>query len=233
MTGAGQPTPFGLQFDRLVAGAEPAEDLVAAGADLEVDTLLAAYRCGLFPMGLGKHGGPPLGWWSPDPRGILPLRGLRVSRSLRRSLRRFELRVDTAFDRVVSACADPDRDGRWITDDVAHAYRTLHRAGHAHSVETWCDGELVGGLYGVATGGLFAGESMYHHAADASKASLVGLVDIVGADGDLRRLIDVQWCTPHLATLGVVEVPRHEYLDLLASALEAPVPRFTPGPLRA
>lgn len=223
MTGAGPPTtPVGLQFDRLVAAAEPDEDLVAAGADLEVGTLLSAYRRGLFPMGLGEHGGPPLGWWSPDPRGILPLGRLHVSRSLRRSMRRFELRVDTAFDRVVDACADTSRDGRWITADVADAYRALHRAGHAHSVETWCDGELVGGLYGVSTGGLFAGESMYHHATDASKAALVGLVNLLRADGDSRRLLDVQWHTPHLATLGVVAIPRAQYLARLAHALEAP-----------
>ncbi len=232
MTGAGRPTRVGLQFDRLLAAAEPDEDLVAAGADLEVDTLLAAYRRGLFPMGLGEHGAPPIGWWSPDPRGVMPLDRHHVSRSLSRSLRRFELRVDTAFDDVLAGCADARRDGRWISDQVARAYREMHRQGHAHSVETWCDGTLVGGLYGVSIGGLFAGESMYHRVTDASKAALVGLVRLLRADGDERRLLDVQWRTAHLATLGVIEVSRPEYLARLALALQAPAPAFSPGTLR-
>jgi leucyl/phenylalanyl-tRNA--protein transferase len=214
--------PIALELRRLLAEAEPGEDLVAAGADLDPATLLAAYRTGLFPMGLGRGGRPPIGWWSPDPRGVLPLDGLHVSRSLRRSVRRFEVRVDTAFTDVVTGCADPGRDGRWITPDVVAAYTRLHRLGHAHSVETWLDGELVGGLYGVEIGGLFAGESMFHRATDASKVALVALVQIVRRDGDPRRLLDVQWSTPHLASLGVVEVPRPRYLRLLATALEAP-----------
>ena len=232
MTGAGESTPVGMEFDRLLAAAEPDEDLVATGANLQVDTLLAAYRRGLFPMGLGEHGGPPIGWWSPDPRGVLPLDRLHVSRSLSRSLRRFELRVDTAFDDVLAGCADAGRDGRWISAQVARAYRELHRRGHAHSVETWCDGALVGGLYGVSIGGMFAGESMYHRATDASKAALVGLVSLLRVDGDDRRLLDVQWRTPHLATLGVIEVSRPEYLVRLALALQAPEPAFVPGTLR-
>ncbi len=221
--------PVGDQFDRVVAAAEPGDDLLAAGADLEVSTLLSAYRRGLFPMGLGEHGSPPIGWWSPDPRGVLPLDGLHVSRSLRRSLRRFEVRVDTAFDAVVASCADPDRDGRWITTEVARAYGHLHRAGHAHSIETWSAGELVGGLYGVSTGGLFAGESMFHVVTDASKVALVALVALLRADGDERRLLDVQWSTPHLASLGVVEIARDEYLERLARALAAPSPVLSPG----
>lgn len=232
MTCAGPSTPVGRQFDLLLAAAEPDEDLVAAGADLDVPTLLAAYQRGLFPMGLGRDGAPPIGWWSPDPRGVLPLDGLHVSRSLRRSLRRFELRVDTAFDEVLARCADLGREGHWISDQVARAYRELHRQGHAHSVETWCDGTLVGGLYGVSIGGLFAGESMYHRVTDASKAALAGLVTLLSADGDDRRLLDVQWRTPHLATLGVIEVPRPEYLARLALALQAPAPALVTGPLR-
>ncbi len=219
-------SPFAGEFARVVADAAPGEDLLATGADLEPSTLVAAYSCGLFPMGLGRHGRGRLGWWSPDPRGVLPLDGLRVSRSLRRSLRSFEVRVDTAFDDVVAACADRRRDGRWITPAVAAAYGRLHRQGVAHSVETWSGGELVGGLYGVSVGGLFAGESMFHRATDASKAALVALVELMGADGDERRLLDVQWCTDHLATLGVVEVPRAEYLGRLASALTAPSPAW-------
>jgi len=191
-------------------------------------------------MGLGGRGEPPLGWWSPDPRGVLPLDGLRVSRSLRRSARRLRTTVDTAFDAVVAGCADPSRSGRWITDEVAAAYSRLHRLGWAHSVEVWDDagsgpgsgsrsgggGELVGGLYGVGVGGLFAGESMFSRATDASKVALVRLVEVLGADDDGRRLLDVQWRTDHLASLGVVEVAREEYLRRLARALRAPAPAW-------
>jgi leucyl/phenylalanyl-tRNA--protein transferase len=193
-------------------------DLVAVGADLAPGTLLAAYRAGLFPMPVEGT----LGWWSPDPRGILPLDGLRVSRSLRRACGRFEVRVDTAFDEVVTACADPRRTGGWISDGIRAAYCRLHRLGWVHSVETWSDGELVGGLYGVAVGGLFAGESMFHLRSDASKVALVALVDLLTDGG--ATLLDVQWCTPHLASLGVVDVTRASYLALLAEALERPLP---------
>ena len=214
--------PVALELRRLLAEAEPGEDLVAAGADLSPSTLLAAYRIGLFPMGLGRNGRRPVGWWSPDPRGVLPLNGLHVSRSLRRSVRRFDITVDAAFDDVLTACADPSRDGRWITPDVATAYARLHRLGHAHSVEVWHRGELAGGLYGVEVGGLFAGESMFYRVRDASKVALVALVSILRRDGDPRRLLDVQWSTPHLASLGVVEIPRSEYLRRLADAVQAP-----------
>jgi len=198
------------------------EDLVAAGADLDAGTLLRAYRHGLFPMGLGPHGRGPIGWWSPDPRGVLVPADLRVRKSLRKVLPRFEIRVDTAFEQVVAACAAPDREGRWITDAIVSAYVDLHRLGWAHSVEAWQEGRLVGGLYGVAIGGLFAGESMFHTVRDASKAALVGLVRILEADDDPRRLIDVQWRTEHLGRLGVTEVGRPDYLTLLADALRAP-----------
>jgi len=169
-----------------------------------------------------------MGWWSPDPRGVLPLDGLAVSRSLRKATKRFEVRVDTAFAAVVSACADPHRNGRWITDEIAGAYGELHRLGWAHSVEAWSleDGSLAGGLYGVATGGLFAGESMFHRQTDASKAALVALVDLLGGPAGAQegRLLDVQWRTPHLASLGVVEVRRVEYQRLLERALTLPLP---------
>jgi leucyl/phenylalanyl-tRNA---protein transferase len=204
--------------------AEPGEDLVGVGADLAPGTLLAAYRTGLFPMGVGPDGAPPLGWWSPDPRGVLLPGELRVSRSLRKACRTFETRVDTAFDQVVAACADPARDGRWITPAIARAYAELHRLGWAHSVEAWRDGELVGGLYGLAVGGLFAGESMFHHATDASKVALVALADIVFAGDDSRRLVDVQWATPHLESLGVREVSRADYCRRLEVALALPLP---------
>jgi leucyl/phenylalanyl-tRNA--protein transferase len=217
-----EPEPSGYCFD--TDAAVPGEDLVGVGADLEPGTVLAAYRCGLFPMGLGQHGRGPIGWWSPDPRGVLPLDGLRVSRSLRRSRSRYEVRVDTAFHQVVTACADPVRSGRWITDAIVRAYLRLHTMGWAHSVECWADGRLAGGLYGVAVGGLFAGESMFHRRTDASKVALAALVELMAADGDRRRLLDVQWRTDHLATLGVVEVPRAEYLKRLATALECDPP---------
>jgi leucyl/phenylalanyl-tRNA---protein transferase len=207
-----------------VGRAAEGEDLVGVGADLAPGTVLEAYARGVFPMGLGESGGPPLGWWSPDPRGILRPADLHVSRSLRRSLRHFEVHVDTDFAGVVAGCADPSRSGRWITPDIVAAYSELHRLGWAHSVEVLQDRRLVGGLYGIAIGGLFAGESMFHTATDASKAAVAGLVDVVSADGDRRRLVDVQWRTPHLATLGVTEVRRAEYLGLLTDALTAPLP---------
>ena len=198
---------------------------MAFGGDLEPGTLLEAYRRGLFPMrvdGLGSQ----MAWWSPVDRGVLPLSGLRVSRSMRQSARHFEIRVDTAFEAVVEGCADPGRDGSWIEDDVAAAYARLHELGWAHSVEAWQDGRLAGGLYGVALGGLFAGESMFTRVRDASKVALMALVDLLGDEHADRRLLDTQWLTPHLATLGVVEIDRREYLDRLTTALALPPPQL-------
>lgn len=217
------PQPSGFVFD--LARAKAGEDLVGVGADLAPGTLLTAYASGVFPMGIGRQGRRPMGWWSPDPRGILRLDDLKVSRSLRKSLRHFEIRVDTAFDEVVAGCADPSRTGRWITPEVAAAYQRLHQLGWAHSIEVVRDGELVGGLYGIAVAGLFAGESMFHRATDASKAALVGLHEVLTADHDPRRFVDVQWRTTHLATLGISEVPRETYLALLRDALTAPLPQ--------
>jgi leucyl/phenylalanyl-tRNA--protein transferase len=211
------------------ADAADEDGLVGVGADLEPETLLLAYRRGLFPMPLSGTAPPKLlGWWSPDPRAVLPLDDLVVSRSLRRSCRRFEVRVDSAFAAVIGACADPDRDGTWITSDIRRAYLRLHRLGWAHSVEAWDgDGRLAGGLYGVAIGGLFAGESMFHCQSDASKVALVGLVERLRAGG--AGLLDVQWMTPHLASLGALDVRRTEYLVLLAEALRRPLPEvFAP-----
>jgi len=199
------------------------DDVIARGADLEPGTLLAAYRAGIFPMPVGDGSGA-MSWWSPRDRGVLDLRSLRVTRSLAKSCRRMEIRVDTAFDEVVRACADPSRDGGWIDEDVVAAYAELHRLGWAHSVEAWADGELVGGLYGVATGGLFAGESMFHRARDASKVALVGLVELLSDEYAEARVLDVQWRTPHLAALGVTEVPRPEYVRRLRAALQVPLP---------
>lgn len=205
------------------AGYDPLDDLVAIGADLEPGTLLAAYRRGLFPMPSGSPG-DPMYWFCPVRRGVIPLEDMRVSRSLRRSRRDFEIRVDTAFDEVVAGCADPSRASGWIDGEIAAAYARLHRLGWAHSVEAWRDGRLVGGLYGVAIGGLFAGESMFHRERDASKVALLGLVDLLDDEHAEERLLDVQWLTPHLNTLGAVEIPRAAYLRRLAVALNLPGP---------
>jgi leucyl/phenylalanyl-tRNA---protein transferase len=198
-------------------------DLVASGGDLDPATLLAGYRRGLFPMPAELES-DVVCWWSPVHRGVLPLDGLKVSRSLRASVRRLDVRVNTAFAEVVAGCADPHRDARWINGAVADAYTRLHELGWAHSVETWRDGELVGGLYGVAIGGLFAGESMFSRVTDASKVALVHLVELLRDEHAPRRLLDTQWQTPHLATLGVVEIDRPEYLRRLEVALELPLP---------
>ncbi len=199
---------------------EADDDLVAVGADLEPGTLLAAYRSGLFPMPLD---GSALAWWCPRSRGVLLPGALRVSRSLRQSSRRFTTTVDTAFAEVVEGCADPSRPGGWIDDDIKAAYGRLHDLGWAHSVEVWRGHELVGGLYGVNVGGLFAGESMFHRARDASKVALVALVALL-ADGTSVRLIDVQWSTPHLSSLGVAEISRSQYLRLLPEVLALSAP---------
>jgi leucyl/phenylalanyl-tRNA--protein transferase len=211
-------------------------EIAGVGADLAAGTLLAAYRQGLFPMRLqarGPIGLGPLGWWSPDPRGIVPLDGLHVSRSLRRSQRRFEIRVDSAFVDVMRGCADPKRPHGWIDRKFIGAYSELHELGWAHSVETWQIDEhghdtLVGGLYGVAIGGLFAAESKFHRVTDASKVAVVALVDLMHAGGG--TLLDVQWTTPHLASLGAINVARARYLELVADAVAQPSMTTFPDP---
>ncbi|MBB6627855.1 leucyl/phenylalanyl-tRNA--protein transferase [Nocardioides sp. KIGAM211] len=212
-----EPPPSAWSFGE-AAAFDADDDLVAIGADLEPGTLLAAYRRGLFPMPSGTPG-DPMYWFSPVRRGVLPLDRLVVSRSLRRSCRDHEIRVDTAFEEVVDACADPSRDSGWIDADIRAAYLRLHELGWAHSVEAWRDGRLVGGLYGVAVGGLFAGESMFHRERDASKVALVGLVEGLRDDRAADRIVDVQWSTPHLASLGVVELSRAAYLRRLPVTL--------------
>lgn len=198
--------------------AEPFEDVIGVGADLSPSTVLQAYRRGLFPMHLEED---LLGWWSPDPRGILPLESLRVSKSLRSSLKRFEITIDRDFAAVMRACAELPREHGWITQEFIETYCALHDLGWTHSVEAWDSaGRLVGGLYGIEVGGLFAGESMFHVERDASKAALVGLVDALSVGGS--RLLDVQWATDHLVSMGAIEIRRDAYLDLLASALERP-----------
>lgn len=197
--------------------------MVAIGGDLSPGLILQAYRQGMFPMDLPDG---RLAWWSPAERAIIPLDGLRVSRSLRQSTRRYSVSVDEDFPAVIRGCADADRPDGWITDDFIAAYTELHDLGWVHSIEVWdSDGRLAGGLYGVSIGGLFAGESMFHEARDASKVALVHLVVVMNRGG---RLLDVQWQTSHLETLGAVVIGRDAYLDRLGPALSAPGP-FTDG----
>ncbi|MFC5379851.1 leucyl/phenylalanyl-tRNA--protein transferase [Aquipuribacter nitratireducens] len=206
---------------------------MCVGGALASGLLLDGYRRGLFAMGVRLRRREVLGWFSPDPRGVLEPAAVHESRSLRRSSRRFETRVDCAFDEVVAACADPARDGAWIDGRYARAYRELYDAGLAHSVETWAGGRLVGGLFGVALGGLFAAESKFHRETDASKHAVVALCRLLAADPTGPRLVDVQWSTPHLETLGVTELTRSGYLARLPALLATPSPAglSRPGPV--
>jgi leucyl/phenylalanyl-tRNA--protein transferase len=192
--------------------------LVGVGADLEPGTILSGYATGLFPMPLRRRG--PVGWWSPDPRGILELDELRVTRSLRQACGRYEIRVDTAFDAVMAGCADARRPNGWIDARMTEAYRRLFDLGWVHTLEAWDDtGHLAGGLYGVSFGAFFAGESMFHRGRDASKVALVALVDVLRSGPDApAALLDVQWRTPHLASLGAREIDRATYMRRLAHA---------------
>ena len=205
-----EPLPSRWELPDPVAGDD---DVVALGGDLEPGTVLDAYRRGLFPM----RAEGILAWWSPDPRGVIPLDGFHVSRSLRSVIPRFDVRIDSAFEAVMRGCADPRRPHGWIDESFVAAYTRLHELGWAHSVETWCGGELAGGLYGLRIGGLFAGESMFHRVTGASKVACWATVELLRLDG--ARLFDVQWTTPHLRTLGAVDVTRPEYLQRLAEAI--------------
>ena len=203
-----------------------ADGLVAFGGDLSVARLLAAYRSGVFPW--FDENTPPL-WWSPDPRAVLTPATLHVPRRLERTIRRggFEVTLDRAFRRVMEACSVGRSDGTWILPEMVDAYEAVHRAGHAHSVEVWIDGELSGGIYGVRVGGLFAAESKFHTRTDMSKVALVALARSFFAAGG--QLIDVQFRTPHLARLGVVEVPRLEYLARVGEIADLAVRFGTEG----
>lgn len=213
------PRPLPASSWRFDPDVWPEDDCVAAGADLEPSTILGAYAAGAFPM---PGDGVTL-WWSPMERGVLEPGALRISRSLRKSMRHFTITTDTDFEAVIDACADPARPGAWIDSDIRAAYVRLHRLGWAHSVETRDEnGALVGGLYGLCLGRLFAGESMFHRRTDASKAALVGLVNLL--DDGTERLIDVQWQTPHLASLGVTVWPRNRYLKTVLGLLGPPFP---------
>jgi leucyl/phenylalanyl-tRNA--protein transferase len=207
-----EPPP--CRWDLPPATVADAHGIVGLGADLEPGTLLAAYRSGLFPMRVRRH---TLAWWSPDPRGIIPLDAMHVSRSFRRAARRFEVTVDHAFVDVMRGCADPRRPHGWIDDTFVDAYTRLHELGWAHSVEVWHDGALAGGLYGVRIDRFFAGESMFHRVTDASKVAVKATVELLRLDG--AELFDVQWTTDHLCSLGAVDVSRDEYLRRLASAV--------------
>ena len=195
--------------------------LLCAGADLSVERLLAAYRSGIFPW---YSGGEPILWWSPDPRMVLFCDELKVSRSLAKNLRNkgFEIRIDSAFSGVIKACAEPRKGepGTWIGKEMQSAYVALHRAGHAHSFETWQGEQLVGGLYGIAIGRAFFGESMFSRATDASKVALVALVEELRARGS--PMIDCQQRTPLLASLGARTIPRRQFLRRLAALVNYP-----------
>ena len=230
-----EPPPASFLFPP--AATADARGRVVVGGDLEAGTVLAAYRAGLFPM---RQGSGELAWWSPDPRAIVTPERLHVSRSLRRSRCRFVTTVDTAFEAVVDACADRgENEYLWITAEVREAFVRLHHLGWAHSVEAWTiatgdePSTLAGGLYGLAIGGFFSGESMFHRRPDASKVALLALGELLRNDGrnGAGRLIDVQWMTPHMASLGAVEVQREEYLARLGQALALPLPEaFTAVP---
>ena len=190
--------------------------IVGVGADLEPDTILSAYSQGLFPMPLEANG--PVAWWSPDPRAILPLE-MHISRSLKKSMRSFHFTMDTAFVEVMNACADPKREHGWIDTNILDAYTRLHELGWAHSIETRnTAGDLVGGVYGIGLGRMFAGESMFHTETDASKAALAHLTTVLRENG--VTLFDVQWMTPHLSTLGAIDLSRSEYLRRLEEAVK-------------
>jgi leucyl/phenylalanyl-tRNA--protein transferase len=199
------------------------QGLVAIGGDLAPATLLDAYRSGVFPW-YDEH--TPICWWSPDPRAIIPLDGLHVSRRLARTIRggRFTVTFNRDFAGVIHGCANRPGEGTWLVPEMIDAYRDLHRLGHAHSVEVWHGDELAGGTYGVAVGGLFAGESMFHRVTDASKVALAALVDRLNE----RKftLFDVQFVTPHTSRMGAVEIPRADYLDRLRRAVHLDVRFF-------
>ena len=210
--------------------AQPAPGLLAAGGALDVDTLYRAYSGGIFPW-FGE--GQPILWWSPDPRMVLHTAEFRLHRSLRKTLARFvadprcELRIDSEFTQVIRACAGaarPGQSGTWIVPQMVDAYAAFHRAGFAHSVETWVDGRLVGGLYCVAIGRAVFGESMFARATDASKIALAALVAFCRAHA--IGVVDCQQNTRHLASLGAREIPRDEFLQHVAAAREAPSPRW-------
>lgn len=209
-----------IDFPAVENALDEPNGLLAIGGDLSAERLLSAYRHGIFPW---FSEGQPILWWSPDPRMVLYPQELKISRSMQKRLKQpdYEVRFNTAFREVMQACSRvvrPDQDGTWITDKMIDAYCALHAAGYALSAETWIDGELVGGLYGVRIGRMFYGESMFHLVSNASKIAFIRLVE------ELRRqncgLIDCQMHTAHLASLGAREIPRKEFCQQLAKLIE-------------
>jgi leucyl/phenylalanyl-tRNA--protein transferase len=196
-----------------------AEGLVAVGGDLRIERLKLAYGSGIFPWTVN-----PVTWWSPDPRGIIELGGFHVSRSLARTARRgaFRLTRNQCFRQVMEACAQPGpgREETWISGEFVEAYTALHEAGSAHSIECWSGDQLAGGVYGVAVGGFFAAESMFHRVTDASKTALLGLVETLRDAG--FRWMDIQMITPATRQFGAIEIPRRDYLASLSAALNSP-----------
>jgi leucyl/phenylalanyl-tRNA--protein transferase len=210
-------------FPPIDAALDDPNGLLAAGGDLSPERLVDAYRHGIFPW---YNGGQPILWWSPNPRMVLPVEEFKLPRSLGKVVRqhRFEIRVDTAFEEIMAACAEPrnGQSGTWITPQVVDAYTTLHRQGHAHSIESWRDDVLVGGLYGVAIGRMFYGESMFARESDASKVALVKLVAMLKHLG--MPLIDCQQETEHLARFGARPITRREFAGWLRRLIPAPAP---------
>ena len=199
------------------------DGLLCIGGNLSASWLLDAYRHGIFPWPVWDD--EPMMWWSPDPRAILPLESLVISRRLSRTVRsnKFQASCNTAFEQVLEGCATgPNRSGgTWLTPEMIEAYVHLHKLGHAHSIEVWHDGQLAGGTYGVAIGGLFAAESMFYHVRDASKVALVTLVNHLRSRG--YQMLDIQQWTPHTGRMGAIEISRDEYLQRLATVVDLPI----------
>lgn len=204
----------------------PGDGPIGVEGQLDVKTLLRAYCDGVFPW---YSAGEPILWWSPDPRGIFELDAFHISRRLSRTIRsgKFQTTVNMAFEQVMRACGENRPDGTWITSDMLTAYRELHEQGYAHSIEVWCGNTLAGGVYGVAIGGFFAGESMFHRVTDASKVALAALVARLRERG--YRLFDIQMVTPHTERLGATEISREEYLKRLKKALAMSWVNFADG----
>lgn len=222
------PIRRGFEEERDVPWIEPRlgepEGLIGVGGDLSPALLLRAYSEGVFPW---FSEGDPVLWWSPDPRAIIELDGLHISRRLARTIRsgKFRVTVDRQFEAVMRACGETRPDGTWVTDEMVGAYVRLHREGHAHSLEVWHGDALAGGIYGVAIGGLFAGESMFHTVTDASKVALAALVEHLKLRGYV--LFDVQMTTEHTERMGAANVPREAYLDRLQKAVQLANVSFT------
>jgi len=210
LAGAGAKLPSGSET------MDPQQSSGRRAPSLDPARVIHAYRQGVFPMAMEDGS---IGWFSPDPRGVIPLDDFHEPARLARVRRqgRFEIAIDCAFEEVMRACARRPGEGTWISDAIVECYTALQRLGLAHSVEVWREGRLVGGLYGVHLGAAFFGESMFHRETDASKIALVALVDHLRRQG--FRLLDVQWLTPHLAQFGAIDIPRAEYLKQLKTAI--------------